>query len=110
MDHKHRGRIQAQGGGFEDSESWSQEKPPTVSEGLGFLKRLIAKIPKPEFLKRKQSFEKAASFIEQAGENGGVDAQVSKTFRMKNSKDVRVDIEVIKGTAFIQDKPSSDEK
>lgn len=98
----HRGRIQAQGGGFEDSESWSQEDPPTSDEGLTFLQRLIAKIPKPEFLKREKEFGKAEKFIKQAGDNSGVDAKVSKTFKVKGTKDVRVDIEVLKGTAFVK--------
>jgi len=100
---QHRGRIQAQGGNFEASTSWSQANPPTVKEGKSLLARLINLIPKPEFLKRKKAFEKAEKFMEQAGVNGGVHAQVSKTFKMKNTKDVRVDIEIIKGKAFIEE-------
>lgn len=100
---KHRGRIQAQGGGFESSESWSQNSPLSVSDGLHLLWSLIRKIPKPEFLKRKSEFEKAENFIQLAGDKGGVDARVSKTFKAKGTKDIRVDIEVIKGTAFVKD-------
>ncbi|MEM6299059.1 MAG: hypothetical protein AAF740_10275, partial [Bacteroidota bacterium] len=91
-DKEHRGRVQAQGNHLEASESWAQEKPPTVSEGKSFLRRLIDKITKSQFLERKREFTKAEAFIEQAGENGGVDAKVSKTFRKKGTKDVRVDI------------------
>jgi len=104
----HRGRIQAQGEGFDDSESWSQEEPPTTKEGLSFLQKLINKIPKPEFLKRKKEFQKAEKFIKQAGQNGGVDAKVSKTYRKKGTKDIRVDIEVQKGTAFVPNKDDKD--
>ena len=39
---KHRGRIQAQGEKLEESESWSQDEPPTGRDGLEMLKRLMA--------------------------------------------------------------------
>ena len=35
----HRGRIQAQGGGLEKSESWSQDKPLSAKQGLSLLAR-----------------------------------------------------------------------
>jgi hypothetical protein len=47
-------------------------------------------------------FGKAEKFIKQAGDNGGVDAKVSKTFKAKGIKDVRVDIEVLNVTAFVK--------
>ncbi len=83
---KHRGRIQAQGNKLEASESWSQEKPPSVVEGLNFLESLKAKITKSQFLEREKEFKKAEDFIIQAGENGGIDAKVSKTFKKKEQK------------------------
>jgi hypothetical protein len=98
----HRGRIQAQGGGVEESESWAQDTPPTVEEALEFLENLKNKLTKTEYEKRKTEFEKAEKFIKQAGENGGVNAKVSKTFKVKDTKDLRVDIEVISGKAFIR--------
>lgn len=64
---------------------------------------MIDKIPKPSFLQREKAFEKAEKFIKQAGDNGGVDALVSKTYKTRGTKDTRVDIEVIKGKAFIKD-------
>lgn len=100
---KHRGRVQAQGNKLEASEAWSQDTPPTVEDGLNFLQQLADKITKSEFLVREKEFKKAAQFIKQAGDNGGIDAKVSKTFKKKGTKDVRVDIEVIKGTAFVKD-------
>ncbi|HLP90325.1 MAG TPA: hypothetical protein VK184_17285 [Nostocaceae cyanobacterium] len=44
-------------------------------------------------------------YINRAAKAGGVDAQVSKTFsnRSKEENDVFVDIEVIKGKAFVPD-------
>jgi len=65
---QHRGRIQAQGGNLEESEAWWQDKPLTLEEGLILLEKLKDKLP-----------------IEQAGENGGINAQVSKTFRVKGN-------------------------
>lgn len=85
-DKAHRGRLQAQGNTLEASESWSQDEPPTVSEGLNFLQKLVKKITKGQFLERKKEFKKAETFIKRAGENGGVDAKVSKTFRKKELK------------------------
>ena len=107
-ENKHRGRVQAQGNKLEASEAWSQDEPPTVDEGLNFLERLIAKITRHQFLEREKEFEKAENFIKQAGDNGGVDAKVSKTFKKKGTKDVRVDIEVIKGTAFVKKDENND--
>lgn len=102
----HRGRFQAQGNGLEKSEPWAQDQPPTVTEGLSFLQKLFHKLSKKEAKEREKAFNKAKKFVEQAGENGGVDAQVSKTFREK--KDIRVDLEVIKGRAFTQDKEDNE--
>lgn len=55
---KHRGRIQAQGGGLEKSESWAQDEPLTVEDALDILNRLKEKLP-PNVLKiRSREFEK----------------------------------------------------
>jgi hypothetical protein len=73
-----------------------------LEDGLSLLESLKNKLPKKELLLRQVAFDKAKEFIEQTANNGGVDAQVSKTFRVKETRDVRVDIEVIKGTAFLR--------
>ena len=53
-------------------------------------------------IERQIAFDKAKKFIDIASKNGGVSAQVSKTFMVnKRSRDKRVDIEVIQGDAFI---------
>ncbi|MCB1194199.1 MAG: hypothetical protein KDK90_27435 [Leptospiraceae bacterium] len=100
-DFQHRGRIQAQGDGLEESVSWSQDLPITAKDSLKLLEELKNKIPKHELKRRKQAFDKAEKFVLRVEENNGVDAPVSKTFKIKDTKDVRVDIEVIKGKAFI---------
>ncbi len=50
---------------------------------------------------RAKAFKKARVFVNKAADNGGVDAPVSKSFRVKGTKDIRIDIEVITGRAFI---------
>jgi len=96
-----RGRIQAQGGGVEESESWAAENPPTWQAGLNMLHDLKKKLHKSERKNREELFEKAEGYIRAAGKKGGMDAPVTKSFKKKNSKDVRVDIEVILGVAFV---------
>ena len=96
---KHRGRIQAQGGGFEDSVSWSQDKPLSKRDGLSLLEKLRLKIPKKEQKLREQQFQEAKRYIENV--NGGIDAVKKKTFKNRKTRNVRVDIELLGGTAFI---------
>ena len=98
---KNRGRIQAQGGGFEESISWSSENPPTVFDGFSFLDDLIDLLPHSEKVIREKEIEKARNFIQNSSLKGGIDAPVSKTFRVSGSKNSRIDIEVIKGKAFV---------
>lgn len=100
-DTKHRGRIQAQGGGIEESENWASNTPPDVEKGLEMLQNLQEKLPPKEQQNRKELFDKAERFIRAAGAKNGLTAQVSKSFLKKDSKDVRIDIEVIAGVAFV---------
>ena len=95
----HRGRIQAQGSGLEASETWQQAEPLSKKDGLRLLDKLLNKLPKKEQAIRDQSFKDAQRFIEQV--EGGLDAPVRKTFRNRKTKDVRVDVEVWSGIAFI---------
>ena len=62
---------------------------------------MSCKLPHVTAEANAKAFLKAKKFIIQAEKNNGVDAPVSKTFKVKGTKDVRVDIEVIKGKAFI---------
>ena len=87
-----RGRIQAQGDGLEESESWHQEEPLSKKDGLSLLDRLRNKLsPKDRKLREKQ-FDDAERFIR--GAEGGVDAPIRQTFQNYKTKDTRVDIEV----------------
>lgn len=97
----HRGRIQAQGGGLEASVSWVQLKPPTAAEGQAMLQALQTQLSPKDLRARATAFQKAGKFIDNAGKAGGVSAPVSKTFLVKGTRDIRVDIEVITGQAFV---------
>lgn len=98
---KHRGRIQAQGDGLEASENWSQDEPLTAEDGLALLEKLRQKIPNQEAKSREKEFKKAEELIRRIGKSGGVDAKYTRSFRTKGTKDIRVDIEVLGGKAFI---------
>lgn len=97
----HRGRIQAQGDGLEESESWSENTPITHSVGLAKKEDLKNKLSRRELNLRADAFNKAKKFIDRAGDAGGVTAEVSKTYMVKSEAQKRVDIEVISGEAFI---------
>lgn len=101
MDKKaHRGRFQAQGGGVEESESWSQDQPLSKSQGLQLLARLKARLPAKARGQRKKAFRQAERYIQQA--EGGIDAHKLKSFYDdKKDRSIRVDLEILSGRAFI---------
>lgn len=99
----HRGRIQAQGGYLEKSVAWSQSTPPTVTQGLAMIDELISQLSPTEYEVRVNAFEKAREFVIRTADNNGVPCLIKKSFRVKGTQDIRVDIEIIKGKAFIAD-------
>ncbi len=99
----HRGRIQAQGSGTEKSRAWAQENPPTRSEGQRFVDELEAQLTPKELRDRQEPLENARNWIDRAAQAGGVNAPVQKKLKKKGSKDIRVDIEVKTGRAFVPD-------
>lgn len=98
MSKPHRGRMQAQGNGLEKSVSWSQDEPLTRTQAKGLLQRLKALLSKPEYAERAEQFEQAERYIEGAN---GLEAPNRKTFQNRKTRDVRVDIEVLAGRAFV---------
>ncbi|EMK3325702.1 hypothetical protein V8035_004146 [Vibrio vulnificus] len=100
---RNRGRFQAQGARLEESESWASEVEIGVSEGLSLIGDLEVKLTRRERLLRESSFQQARSYVQNAGNVNGVFAQISKTYRVKNTKSERVDIEVRSGRAFVKD-------
>lgn len=97
---KNRGRIQAQGEALEKSESWSTNQPFNKISGSTLLTSLKSKLNKHDLNLRKNEFDKAQNYINNAPKATGVSAQISKTFRVKDTRSERVDIEVRRGTAF----------
>lgn len=95
-----RGRIQSQGGGIEESESWRQEKPLQAFYAHVKTNSLELRHSKVEKELRKVSFNKARNFIDAAKNSGGVTHPVSKSYPVKGDKNRRVDIEVHEGVAF----------
>lgn len=94
---QHRGRVQAQGDGIEQSVSWSISSPTAV-DGHRMFRELYAMLTPAEQRAREDAFILAHQFIARSASKGGVDAPVSKSF--PKGRTVRVDIEVIKGKAF----------
>jgi hypothetical protein len=101
----HRGRFQAQGGGVEESIAWAQDVAPTVGEGLQMLNQLADKLAPTERRKRSEAFDKARAYVKRAGEHGGVDAVDRKSW--PRGSDIRVDLEVLIGRAFVPDPDKS---
>ncbi len=97
---KNRGRFQAQGIRLEESEPWARNGDLGVTESIDLLNSLETNLNRKDRSIRKREFSKARSYVQGAN---GVQAQVSKTFRVKNTKSERVDIEVCAGRAFVKD-------
>ena len=96
--------MQAQGPRTEQSVPWRQDDPLTASVGQKMLRNLEESLSEPERTERRFAFEKARGWIAAAASKGGVDAPVSKKFwDLKGSPDIRVDIEVLTGRAFVPD-------
>lgn len=99
MSKKHRGRFQAQGEGIEKSESWAQDEPISKIDGLSLLEKLWNKLTQKERDIREKPYEDAKRYVENV--DGGIDAVVKKSFKNRRTKDVRIDVEVLGGTAFL---------
>ncbi|MEM8528989.1 MAG: hypothetical protein AAGG68_30435 [Bacteroidota bacterium] len=95
---KHRGRWQAQGGGLEKSEAWSQDEPLSKEDGLDLLHKLKEQLSERELKEREQLFEQAERFVNNAQ---GVDAHFSRSFRSRKKRGIRVDLEIKAGSAFV---------
>ncbi len=102
---EHRGRVQAQGGGTEESVAWAQSEPPTESEGQDFLDQLASTLNPSELKARQGALTEARQFIERAARCGGVGVTKRSFPRRPLKGGIRVDIEVQKGLAFVPDPP-----
>jgi hypothetical protein len=106
----HRGRVQAQGGGTEKSESWAQASPPTFSQIMRLIERLEAQLTPQEKKIREKGFAQLRKAVENAAKAGGFWARQSRSFPKPPVGDIRVDLEVITGRAAVPDAPSTTEK
>lgn len=94
-----RGRIQAQGCHCEESEAWAQAEVPTKSNGNDKVHNLKHKLTKQQQNQRKSCFEKVYRLIAQAPYNG-YDVNLVSYTPNPPIRDIRVDVEIIKGRAF----------
>ena len=60
---KHRGRVQAQGGGVEESVPWNELDPPTESMGHAMLDELRNKLLPAEQEHRLAAFAEAHGYV-----------------------------------------------
>jgi hypothetical protein len=102
-DPQHRGRIQAQGGGTEQSVPWARNTPPTESEMLKMCDDLEAKLSEREKNDRAQALAQLRRFLRSAAQGGGVSAPVSTSWLKRGSRNIRIDLEVVKGVACVPD-------
>jgi hypothetical protein len=95
----HRGRIQSQGGGLNDSKPWAQQVPLVHPTGISLSHALEAMPSKKEKKLRAAAHASSRAFMDAAKLAGGVGV-TSKTYMVKGDTDRRVDIEVRNGVAF----------
>lgn len=96
----HRGRLQSQGGGLNDSQPWAQQTPLKHKAAIGMSHALEAMASPKENKLRANSHNKSRDFMNCAKVAGGT-GPTSKTYMVKDDPHRRVDIEVRDGEAFI---------
>lgn len=100
---RHRGRFQAQGNGTEKSVPWTLVSPITKSHANSNLAKLKEKLTPTELAVRQQCFEKAYEFVRRSP-SGGISAFFKHScVPFPPKRDIRVDIDVLSGIAFIDD-------
>jgi len=96
----HRGRLQSQGGGLNDSTPWAQSVPLKHKSAIRMSQALEAMASRKEKKLRADAHNKSRAFINAAKAAGG-SGPTSKTYMVKGDKNRRVDIEVRDGEAFL---------
>jgi len=100
----HRGRWQAQGGGIDEGEGWNQSTPLTLSDGLQLLDTLYNRLSPKDRRARADAYELARLFARRIAIAGGVTVEGLKFERnFPPGREVRIDLEVRKGRAFVPD-------
>ena len=99
---KHRGRIQAQGGGVEKSVSWNRQTPPTESEMMAMVSQLESQLTPAERGVRARAFEQLRRLIRNGSIAGSL-PRMGVSFPHLSERGIRVDLEVFKGEAGVPD-------
>jgi hypothetical protein len=98
---EHRGRIQAQGGGLEDSEPWAQTFPPPKAQGIAQLEGLFARLSDTD----QEIRARACTQIQGRILGGPISAPFIKSYYappgLQVWGDERMDLEVRVGLAFV---------
>src|SRR5262249_49934774 len=92
-------RLQAQGGGVEESVVLRGQDPITVDEGLTGLETLKARLSRKELQERADPFRRAERFIGNGPAGGGI-GPPGKSFSVPESGGIRVDVEILRGINF----------
>ncbi len=99
----HRGRFQAQDNKLEESEPWHRIDPIPAHDGRTLLEKLNKKLSKADRACRKKAFLKCKAAIDEGEKNGGLGICKKSFFDDPLHKEVRVDLEVNAGLAFIKE-------
>ncbi|AGY57645.1 hypothetical protein GKIL_1399 [Gloeobacter kilaueensis JS1] len=93
----HRGRFQAQGGGVEESVSWSQDYPPSKDDCLRMLEELKQKLSRSQQERRQPHFDQIKDFIS-CIKDCECQGPFKKSYPKPSEGDIRIDIEVLCGS------------
>lgn len=105
-----RGRIQAQGNNTEKSSSWAINVDHTKSMGINSVNDLRGQLTPAELRLRTNSITQAENRINTAPRDG-VSAVMRKSYYDDfRNRQIRVDIEVNAGIAFIDNPPNAIEE
>lgn len=96
----HRGVLTLVWGGSELTQSWSQDTPITIGEGLRLVDQLSEHAKGVTGERAKGLFETLKAFILKAGERKGANAAVCKTYLLDGPSH-RLTIEINAGRAFV---------
>lgn len=98
----HRGRVQTQGGGTEESRTWAQASPPLASQVLDLVDELEASLTPTARRERAEGFRQIREHVRRLAAAGGIDAPHIRSFPQPPLEGgIRVDLEVLAGRACV---------
>lgn len=96
-----RGRFQAQDDTLEKSSAWATDDEVSKQMGNERLDNLHAQLTAAEFAARVNAMQKARNFVDNAPIKGHYAQIVKSYFDDVRNREVRVDVEIRAGRAFI---------